>query len=824
MNLAILLVEAIAAVAAVAAIWFFHTDPWTAVFIGISLSIWILLRGLLWDWRRHRKWFESKPSDNADLPDVLRAAVAQFTSGTTELDGKRWRTRSIEDDIHPESSGFSESLGLHPLFSTGQAVLISLGLIGTFFGLTIGLVEAVPLLSGVNASPEDIQKGMKALLGGAQLAFTKSIAGVFFGMLWAMRLRATEHSRDRWVDSWVSYLDGKWPLLTPEQLQVRLLNQARIQESLLREVLTSAKTHERNEAEWLARVNTSITELSGVVEGRADRALAQDTDLLGRVNTSIRELTNLVERKADSTTDGIRLALDPLPAKIGKETAEKLFGLLDPKLTDLAGETKKLTSTATEKANELADTMRQLSESMPDRIGSKTGNVLQDLLAPSFGLLVEEMKKLSDGGQKQIADRMLDGGFRQSLDQASGELQTASVEAGKQVSAAAEALGVATRLLHDVVEQLSLALPQVKEVADGVRGAGEEVRRSLQEVATPLVGIPQALDSARVALGSAAGGLDLSKVALELQAEAANETLSGYEAQNRVLKELQAHQSGMLTELQTIRDALFEAGNCIRDLSDKQEIASGEALLGLEGSLRAFQQTLTGTQQSVEASSKVVFQDAQNVSLEAADRVAAALTEGATQFQAAMSMLVEHSEAVKKSLAAAHVSSNAIAGNAEALRTGIDNAARPLNAVASTLQMVPGQIQQATGLVQVERAALQGLGRQLQDYTTAVKQQADETTARIREYKSLNELLATQMASHLQGLREANDQVRQAWAAAVSASNATVQRTSDNLANYASEVEKRLRLPNDLERMVGSIDELTNTLADLHSVLAKRST
>jgi len=70
------------------------------------------------------------------------------------------------------------------------SILTSLGIIGTFLGLSLGVSSAATGL----ASPdiEDARAAMSNLLSGAQVAFTSSLIGLFFALI--MRLQYAKHS------------------------------------------------------------------------------------------------------------------------------------------------------------------------------------------------------------------------------------------------------------------------------------------------------------------------------------------------------------------------------------------------------------------------------------------------------------------------------------------------------------------------------------------------------------------------------------------------------------------------------------------------------
>ena len=70
------------------------------------------------------------------------------------------------------------------------SILTSLGIIGTFLGLSLGVGSAASGLASPNI--EDARAAMSDLLSGAQVAFTSSLVGLFFALI--MRLQYARYS------------------------------------------------------------------------------------------------------------------------------------------------------------------------------------------------------------------------------------------------------------------------------------------------------------------------------------------------------------------------------------------------------------------------------------------------------------------------------------------------------------------------------------------------------------------------------------------------------------------------------------------------------
>jgi hypothetical protein len=135
------------------------------------------------------------------------------------LEPGRGRSRSAHDFLHAESTLLDEADRLPSWLASGQAVLISFGLFGTFLGLTYAVLMADAKIAELIAGQTgDVNDAISAILGGAKLAFLKSMAGIGAGTLWAFRYRILEDDWEAQLAAAADKLDKEYPITADQVL------------------------------------------------------------------------------------------------------------------------------------------------------------------------------------------------------------------------------------------------------------------------------------------------------------------------------------------------------------------------------------------------------------------------------------------------------------------------------------------------------------------------------------------------------------------------------------------------------------------------------
>ncbi len=379
----------------------------------------------------------------------------------------------------------------------GATTLISLGLAGTFFGLTKGLFEALPYLQQAvepaarqataalaEQSRPGVELAIEALLGGAKLAFVKSLAGIGLAMIWNFRLlevRGIETNLRRHLRE---ELDKAYPPITPEGLLARAISEQRAQATRL-----SAEMEERGkqEAKLLTGIRQDLRVLTGV-----HRQVGVD---LGTVVSAIRgeegDTLLTLRQEVARLQDTLRDLAEQLPEQIGARAGVSVGAVLQPKLEDLSRVLQALGTTGKE----------AIGDALKSNMGDEVSELRLALIQVSTALTTLP-KQIAAGSQA-----------------AAGTLSRASETGARQLSDAAGQVAEQTRAASLSVKDLNGALVATRELVAAIQGGGAELRESFTKVTLPLKGLPKALEDARTGVESAGRAADSSATRLSAAGE-----------------------------------------------------------------------------------------------------------------------------------------------------------------------------------------------------------------------------------------------------------------------------------------------------------------
>ncbi len=315
-------------------------DLMSSTWVALAVT---LFGSLFW---KGRGWRESALSlsktDPHEAGSPWAAAWGAFRESHVQTGKGPVRTASARDWFRRGASEAPEEVRPHAVLQTGQAMLVSIGLLGTFFGLGMGLLGALDDM--LNPDPAVMQLGLAALLGGAKTAFSKSFTGVGLSVVWQVWWRAAEHEVDASLRHLAERLDKEVPFVTPTELLQRSIAELAAKQP-------DAKAFDKG----------------AVALQHAAASLAGTGETLKSVST-----------KLDSSLQGFSAEA------IGEHVAQAVRYIVDQQLAPVMGDIR----------TELV-VLREMKREMDEAVRRQLGDLVEELRVRALTPITEEVKEVS---------------------------------------------------------------------------------------------------------------------------------------------------------------------------------------------------------------------------------------------------------------------------------------------------------------------------------------------------------------------------------------------------------------------------------------------
>lgn len=147
--------------------------------LGMVANLWLRVRYAAIEWELRREGRPERPFQHRVLQNIVRdAAEVAHHSGD-------WNVQAIiEDRFH---SDLRALLLAERFVRSSTGLVIILGLLGTFYGLTLSIGRIVQLVSGDPAVATDIaggvSQGLSHALSGMTVAFSNSLVGILSAVI-----------------------------------------------------------------------------------------------------------------------------------------------------------------------------------------------------------------------------------------------------------------------------------------------------------------------------------------------------------------------------------------------------------------------------------------------------------------------------------------------------------------------------------------------------------------------------------------------------------------------------------------------------------------
>ncbi|MGA9380876.1 MAG: hypothetical protein WBV73_19095 [Phormidium sp.] len=264
-----------------------------------------------------------------------------------------------------------------------QSLLIAIGVLGTFYGIQVGLIGIS--LSDIGQNSGHLLKSSVQLLEGMKTAFSTSLMGLGSSSIFTLVLACLEWIRKKYRDSLKRELDKITILETPMRLLERMNPEANLKAS---QALANA-------AEIMG---TKFAELIEIQRQLSPKAIGQEVgNVIKPVLQEIQvELTALREIKADQGQEILKNLIE--------EQREQLIKPIITELSNSANLTKQASEAVMDLKNELGGISRSLSESIItiERFQSETLGKLQQF-ATNLEAILRDFRNDTKNVMQQVA-------------------------------------------------------------------------------------------------------------------------------------------------------------------------------------------------------------------------------------------------------------------------------------------------------------------------------------------------------------------------------------------------------------------------------------
>lgn len=298
-----------------------------------------------------------------------------------EITGKK-QTNTLAFEFFSEFSTCNAQRINLRLLDTASGTLVGLGLLGTFFGLTIGIKDFD------STSTQTIQKSIEMLLGGMGTAFLTSLVGMFLSMVytlfdkfWRNRLSKHIYVLTNKLDSLYYIDDRTLDNLNEEALAKSISVSIRdVVQNEIRSVvdtLNNKLTYKNSEGETILLGN-AIREIltENIEQSKALKSFS--TDLALELNNGFDEtLSRQMQQKilplmenVDTTTKAIVEHIDRMAEQVSSPATEMIQSVVDElknSMTSIIAEFNTgLSGSATNELENLAAQLGTAAQSMAD--------------------------------------------------------------------------------------------------------------------------------------------------------------------------------------------------------------------------------------------------------------------------------------------------------------------------------------------------------------------------------------------------------------------------------------------------------------------------
>ena len=463
------------------------------------------------------------------------------------------------------------------------AILVGLGILGTFVGLVWGLI---PFSSIDFQNTEEIKNAIKELLSGVSTAFVTSVWGMVTSLLFNGLEKLTIGGINSEIANLQRSLDKIFTLTVAQEIAFRhedeLIQQTAALKSFSTDLANDIKSAMAEGRQEILR------ELNRTVEAFSNTMMTQLTPILDQLIEAMQELR---QQKEESSTDAIGKLIEEFQKSLSTSTVTqmeelaKTVGEASQSLKNLPDQIGVMIVSIQEQINETRQLLAETSQEQTDQMKSMMDEMIKTLqgvvelaanqTSEQLDQRMKDMKAVSAESIQTLQETIAE--LKQSITSISDQQQDAI---GKITSQTAQASADATARMSQLMDQIT------RRLSETVQAAENSINKLLEQQKGQIETFDAQIDNSRETLTSGKEMLEQMNISVSRV--------------RQIIETTEAFSKQLTTgadQLESAGQQLMQAGMVFNQENEKYLTANRETIQQLENLHGQSQQLLDNSTQ-----------------------------------------------------------------------------------------------------------------------------------------------------------------------------------------------------------------------------------
>ena len=395
--------------------------------------------------------FDSIEKDKIDTAlkdnDSMKNIYASYQESFLSINGKLC-SRDYAEEYFSEENVFS-ALSINPKhLSSASGMLVGLGLLGTFLGLTLGI------LGFKSDSSEAIQNSIQSLLGGMGTAFMTSLIGMGCSCFYIWKEKQFMYSFRNVLDRICTALDKKY-FLSDSEFYAAYLSFKDEQGNTVY-ISNAVRDMYIENHKQTGYMGTLVDDLSDALDEKLSNSINEN------VIPMIQKFVETLNEKLDLLKTSMQSPAEDMTRMVVEELKTSMQSMMEKFGTDLSG-------SATSNLTILTDNLAKASESLTD-LPVQMKN-MSDLLGGAFGGIHATIEDLESAVQKIVEQS---ANSNSTLIEKTSSQYSRMEESHQRISSQTDVLianfNNMVETLNTTVKEVQSSMVQIRETKEALGG------------------------------------------------------------------------------------------------------------------------------------------------------------------------------------------------------------------------------------------------------------------------------------------------------------------------------------------------------------------